>query len=109
MKITNFKLITLISVLLTGLLILLLIHGDDRYPSSRLSHQDQIWVPDRYVAASISEGTILLLLLVGVIGALGISRIKKGIGSPAQRNPTNSASGDEKVNENRQKLITKNP
>ncbi len=109
MKITNFKLITLIGVLLTGLLILLLFHGDDRDPSSRLSHQDQIWVPDRYVAASLSEGTILLLLAVGVIGALGISRIKKGIGSPAQRNATDSASGDENVNEDRQKRIAKNP
>ena len=103
MKITNFKLITLIGVLLTGLMILLLLHGDDRYPSSRLSHQDQIWVPDRYVAASLSEGTILLLLAVGVIGALGISRIKKGIGNPAQRNATDSVSDDEKVNEDRQK------
>jgi hypothetical protein len=55
------------------------------------------------VAASISEGTILLLLAVGVIGALGISRIKKSIGSPAQRNATDSASGDENVNEDRQK------
>jgi hypothetical protein len=109
MKITNFKLITLIGVLLTGLLILLLLHGDDRDPSSRLSHRDQIWVPDRYVAASLSEGTILLLLAVGVIGALGISRIKKGIGSPAQRKATDSASGDENVNEDRQKRIAKNP
>jgi hypothetical protein len=109
MKITNFKLITIIGVLLTGLLILLLLHGDDRYPSSRLSHHDQAWVPDRYVAASLSEGTILLLLAAGVIGALGISRLKKGIGSPAQRNATDSASGDENVNEDRQKLITKNP
>ncbi len=107
MKITNFKLITLIGVLLTGLLILLLFHGDDRDPSSRLSHQDQIWVPDRYVTASLSEVTILLLLAVGVVGVLGISRIKKGIGSPAQRNATDSGSGDENVKKNRQKRITK--
>jgi hypothetical protein len=103
MKITNFKLITLIGVLLTGLLILLLFHGDDRDPSSRLSHHDQIRVPDRYVAASLSEGTILLLLAAGVIGALGISRLKKGLRSPAQRSATDSASGDENVNEDRQK------
>jgi hypothetical protein len=41
---------------------------------------------DSYVAASISEGTILLLLAVGIIGVVGINRKKKGIDSITERN-----------------------
>ena len=39
--------------------------------------QEPINVPRTYTAASISKGTLLLLLAVGIIGALGVSRKRK--------------------------------
>ena len=41
--------------------------------------------PESYKTASISKSTILLLLAVGVIGALGVSRKKNGNGSYSDR------------------------
>jgi hypothetical protein len=108
MKITNFRLFALIGVLIAGLMILAILLRADESAISRLNNQHQISVPESYTAASLSKETILLLLAVGVIGALGISRTKKGIGKPAQRNAIDSASDYENVNEERQKLITKN-
>lgn len=54
-----------------------------------------------YEAASISEGTILLLLAVGVIGALGVSRKKKGTGNRSHRNPTDRSLENPDMNEGR--------
>jgi hypothetical protein len=48
-----------------------------------------------------------LLLAVGVIGALGVSRTKNNSRSPAQRNAIHRASDYENANEERQKLIIK--
>ena len=67
----------LIGLILIGLLVSLLFYGDDKPLASNSSNKDQISVPTRNEAASISKGTILLLLAVGVIGALGVSRKKK--------------------------------
>jgi hypothetical protein len=108
MKIKNLIFFLLISILLSGLVIAVFISIHDKKEISKQINQNQFQVPEGYNAASVSKGTILLLLAVGVIGALGVSRTKKGIGSPAQRNATDSASDYENENEDRQKLITKN-
>jgi len=109
MKIKSLSLCAIIGILITGLIILIILSLPDKSDISQRNNQNQISISEIHAAASLSKGTILLLLAVGVIGALGISRTKKGIGSPAQRNTTGSASDYENVNEERQKLITKNP
>jgi hypothetical protein len=79
----------------------------DKEETSRLGSQNQSQISGSYAAGSISKGTILLLLAVGVIGALGVSRTKNNSRSPAQRNAIHRASDYENANEERQKLITK--
>lgn len=78
MKITNLIIFTLTSVILSGLTATAIVSVfDKKEETARLFEQDRINVPDIYTAASISKGTILLLLAVGIIGALGVSRKRK--------------------------------
>ena len=60
---------------------------------------------DSYNDASISKGTILVLLAVGVIGALGVSRKKNGNGSYLDRDSDDQAEQAQGAKENHQKLI----
>jgi len=70
-------------------------------------HEDR--TPESYKAATISKGTILLLLAVGVIGALGVSRKKNGNGSRFDRAEDDMAEqSPDGANEDRQKLIGHN-
>ena len=107
MKINNLTFILLLGVILSGLMIAGYVSVQDKEETFRLGSQNQSQTSEHYAAASISKGTVLLLLAVGVIGALGVSRTKNSTGSPAQRNAIHSASGCENANEERQKLITK--
>ena len=86
MKIKNLIFILLIGTLLSGLVTAGFISVHDKEEVSEKINQNQFQIPESYNAASVSKGTILLLLAVGVIGVLGISRKKKDIGSQAQNN-----------------------
>ena len=100
--------LALISIILSGLTTIIFISVLNKDETPRFIDQNQVQVPETYTAASLSKGTILFLLAVGAIGALGVNRTKKGIKGSAQRNATHNASNYETVNEERQKLITKN-
>jgi hypothetical protein len=88
MKIKNLIFLALTSVILSGLTTIVFITVLDTKETIRLFDQNQVKVPETYTAASISKGTILLLLAVGVIGVLGVSRKKKGIVNSAQKKET---------------------
>ena len=107
MKINNLTFILLLGLILSGLMVAGYVSVQDKEETSRLGSQNQAQTSENYAAASISRGTILLLLAMGVIGALGVSRTKNSTRSPAQRNAIHSASDYENANEERQKLITK--
>ena len=109
MKIKPFIFIVLIGVILSGLATIKFMSVFDRKENTGLANEDQLKVPQAYTAASMSKGTILMLLAVGIVGALGVSRKRNGNTSPAQRNKTNGASDYQNVSENRQKLIPKSP
>lgn len=63
MKSKNFTLYALIGVVVTELMILFTLY--------------QMSVFESYAATSISKGTILMLLVVGVIGILGVGAGKR--------------------------------
>ena len=84
MKIKNLIFFLLIGILLSGLAITIFVTVHDKEEISKQISQKLFQVPEGYNAASVSKGTILLLLAVGVIGVLGISRKKRELGSPAQ-------------------------
>lgn len=78
----NLTFLTLISVILAGLLALTFVSVHVAQKISQLDNQNQISATEGYAAAaSISKGAILLLLAVGVIGFLGVSRKKKVSGA----------------------------
>ena len=99
MKIKNLIFFTLISVILSGLTTIVFVSVFDKEETTRLFDQNQVKVPETYSAASVSEGTILLLLAVGVIGVLGVSRKKKDIANPAQEKELNRAPDHQYLNE----------
>jgi hypothetical protein len=90
MKIKNLIFILLIGTLLSGLVTAGFISVHDKEEVSEQINQNQFQIPENYNAASVSKEAILLLLAVGVIGILGISRKKRELGGPAQRNGTKS-------------------
>lgn len=98
MKIKNLIFFALTSAILSGLTTIVFISVSDKEETTRLFDQNQVNVPETYRAASISEGTILLLLAVGVIGVLGVSRKKKDIADPAQKNEINRAHDHQHLN-----------
>ena len=77
MKIKTFALCAVISVVIIGLLTLIILLHTTESEISQLSNQNQISYPETYASTSISKGTILLLLAVGVIGVLGVARKMK--------------------------------
>jgi hypothetical protein len=88
MKINRFIFFLFVSVILFGIIAgLLILVGEMNAVSGRID-QNQVPASDNYASASFSKGTILLLLAVGVIGALGVSRRKKDSGSDSNRNAT---------------------
>ena len=104
MKIKSFSLCAIIGVIIIGLMILFILSRPDDSEVSQLINQNQLSVPESYAAASISKGTILLLLAVGVIGVLGVSRKKKDSGSHAQNNEIPQATGHHNLMKTSKKL-----
>ena len=96
MKIKSLLLCAITGIVITGLMLLLILSHPNDSETSQLNNQNQISVSESYTAASISKGTILVLLAVGVIGVLGVSRKKKDSESHAQNN------------EDKQNIIAKN-
>jgi hypothetical protein len=107
MKINNLTFILLLGVVLSGLMVAGYVSVHDKAEISRLGSQSQAKTSESYATASISKGTILFLLSVGVIGVLGVSRKKKDIVGPAQKDETNSAPGHQNLNAGKQKPIVK--
>ena len=108
MKIKTFIFITLIGIILSGLSAIMLMPVFDKKENTGLIDQEPLQVPQTYTAASMSKGTILMLLAVGIVGALGVSRTKKNTKGPAQKNASQDAPNYGTLNEERRKLITKN-
>ena len=108
MKIKTFIFIALISIILPGLTTIMFMSVFGKKENTRLINQGQLQVPQTYTAASMSKGTILMLLAVGIVGALGVSRTKKNTKGPAQKNASQDAPNYGNLNEDRRKLITKN-
>jgi hypothetical protein len=101
MKIRNLTFIALISMIICGIGVLkffevhnksVILHDGDPY---------QVPEPNSDRPVSISKSTILLLLAVGITGALGIRRKKKNKGSPAQHNKSQI------ISENRDRAFIK--
>ena len=111
MKIKPFIFVVLIGIILSGLATIMFMSVFDGKENTALANEDQLQVAQTYTAASMSKGTVLMLLAVGIVGALGVSRTRKGNGngSAAHRNNANGATDYQKANENRQKLIPKSP
>ena len=102
MKIKNLIFFLFISILLSGLAFAVFNTVHDKEEISKQINQNPQQVPESYNAASVSKGSILLLLAVGIIGVLGISRRKREHGSPAQRNGTNKEADYQNLNEEKQ-------
>jgi len=102
MKIKNLIFILLIGTLLSGLVTAGFISVHDKEEVSEKINQNLFPVPENYNAASVSKGAILLLLAVGVIGVLGISRKKRELGSPAQGSGLDRESDHQNLNEDKQ-------
>ena len=77
MKIKSLIFFASISVILSGLATIVYISVWDMQETVRLFDKNQPNIPENFAVASMSKGTIILLLAVGVIGVLGVSRKKK--------------------------------
>ena len=94
-----------VGVILSGLMTGVFILGGERRAVSGQIDQNSVQTNDSHAAASISKSTILLLLAVGVIGVLGVSRQKKDSGNDSHRNPADREGRSVNVNKDRKKLI----
>jgi hypothetical protein len=99
MKIKSLIFLALTGVILSGVTTIVFISALDKAETTRLFNQNQVNVPETYNAASISKGTILLLLAVGLIGVLGVSRKKKDTINPDHTNEMNRAPDRQHLNE----------
>jgi hypothetical protein len=108
MKINRFIFFLFVGVIFSGVITGVFILGGEMRAVPGQIDQNQAPTNESYASASISKGTILLLLAVGVIGALGVSRQKKDSGSDSDRIPADRAQQHVNVNEDRKKLMTRN-
>ena len=99
MKIRNIIFFALIGVILSGATTAVFISVLDKQETVRLFDQTQTEIPERYAAASMSEGNIILLLALGVIGVLGVSRKKKDTGDPAPKKETTKSPSHRNLDE----------
>ena len=98
MKIKKLTYVLLLSVILSGLMAAGYVSTYDKKESPRLGNQNHAAASESYAAASISKGTILFLLAVGVIGFLGVSRKKKSSVGNVQKNETNRTPDSQHLN-----------
>jgi hypothetical protein len=98
MKIKKVTYVLLLGVILSGLMTAGYVSTHDKKESSRLGNQSQAAASESYAASSISKGTILFLLAVGVIGFLGVSRKRKKCVDNAQEDETSRTPGSQNLN-----------
>ena len=108
MKIKYLIIFLFAGIILSGLATGVFIPALDPEATHERLDQKQDLAPESYTVASISKGTILMLLAVGVIGALGVSRKKKDTGNDLDRHTTEPAAQLPRAKEKPQKLITRN-
>jgi len=94
MKIKNLAFIALTSMIMCGIGILKYLEVHHRSVNLLRMHQHQIPEPYSDRSASISDRMILVLLAVGVTGALGVRRKKKNKQSPTQHHNFRPSSKD---------------
>ncbi len=99
MKLNKLTFVLLLSVIISGLMAAGYVSVHDNKETSGVASQSQAQTSESSAAASISKGTILFLLAVGIIGVLGVSRKKKGIENPDQENEMNRATNHQHLNE----------
>jgi hypothetical protein len=99
MKIKRLIFFVLTIAILSGLSVFAFISVLDTEKTTRSFDQNQVKVPDIHSAASISKGTILLLLAVGVIGFLGVSRKKKDVVNLIEEDEMNKVPDHQNLNE----------
>jgi hypothetical protein len=98
MKIKRLIFFAFTGLILSGITTIVFISVSDKEETIRLLDQNQVKVPDTHSAASISKGAILLLLSVGVIGVLGVSRKKKDTVNLPHKSETNRTQDDQDLN-----------
>jgi hypothetical protein len=103
MKFKSFSLYAIILIILGGLMSFLILSRPVESEISGLKNENQISAPRSSSVASISKGTILLLLAVGVIGALGIGRKKEDKLNNRQNNVIFQERDHQDLKEGRQK------
>jgi hypothetical protein len=91
MKINNLAFFLLLSIILSGLMIAGYIFVHDKAETSNSVGQILAPAAKSYSTTAIPTGTLLALLVVGVIGVLGVSRKKEDAFSSIHKNATNSA------------------
>lgn len=94
MKIKNLTFIAVISMIICGIAVYGILEIRNKAVIPHRSHQYQIPEPGSDRSASISKGTALLLLTVGVIGVLSVRRKKKNKRGPAQKRGPQTTSED---------------
>jgi hypothetical protein len=101
MKIKLFIFFLIFGVILSGVMAGAFIFGVEMREVPGSIDKNKAPTTESFAPASISEGTILLLLAMGVIGALGVSRKKKDSGSDSKPIRPNRAEQHVNVNEDR--------
>jgi len=94
MKTKNLALIVLISMIICGIGVLRVLEVHNKSLILRHSHQHQISEQNSDRSVLISKSTALLLLAVGVSGALSVRRKKKNKRSSAQKKEPQTTSDD---------------
>lgn len=104
MKTTSQKLFIIIGIILSGFIVVAYITINNSKEMAQQIEENEVPFSKAYNAGSVSEGTILVLLAIGVIGALVISRKKKDISSIAQRNKSPVGPENQSFNKDRAEL-----
>ena len=99
MKINNLTFILLLGVILSGIVIAGYISTHKKEEIKRLGNQNEAPTSEIYTPGSISKETILLLLSVGVVGALGLNRKRKRTINSDQKNEPNMEAKHQNFNE----------
>lgn len=94
MKVKNPPLIAFVSVMICAIVVFGFLEIHYRPVVLRHSRQNPIAEHNNDGSVSISKSTILLLLAVGIAGALGVRRKEKNRRSPAQHNRLRTTSDD---------------
>ena len=99
MQIKPLSLCVIVSIVTIGVIIYLNLSSPDESKIFQFNNQNKISAQEKNSGTFISKGTLLLLLAVGIVGALGISRKKKGNENHAKKNDANRTPNHQRLNE----------